>query len=89
MRPRPLRWRIAHDRTTIAQKAPYPVDVKAGEGLLVRLRPQRQAAVLRRIPRGHRLHADALPAEKDGTLYFCGCKHTGAAPLCDGTHNSL
>jgi CDGSH iron-sulfur domain-containing protein 3 len=24
-----------------------------------------------------------------GTVYFCGCKHTGTPPLCDGTHRKL
>lgn len=28
-------------------------------------------------------------AEKSATVYFCGCKHSGGAPLCDGTHSKL
>jgi CDGSH-type Zn-finger protein len=28
-------------------------------------------------------------ATTDRTLYFCGCKATGKAPLCDGAHNRL
>jgi CDGSH-type Zn-finger protein len=28
-------------------------------------------------------------ASEDRTLYFCGCKHTAGAPLCDGSHNKL
>ena len=28
-------------------------------------------------------------AEESRTLYFCGCKRTGGAPLCDGSHNAL
>jgi CDGSH-type Zn-finger protein len=28
-------------------------------------------------------------AEKDGEVYFCGCKATGKSPLCDGGHNKL
>ena len=28
-------------------------------------------------------------AEKTRTLYFCACKHTKGAPLCDGSHNAL
>jgi len=27
-------------------------------------------------------------AEKDGRLWFCGCKQTGRAPLCDGRHKA-
>ena len=25
----------------------------------------------------------------DGKVFFCGCKHTANAPLCDGTHSTL
>ncbi len=28
-------------------------------------------------------------ADKDRTVYFCGCKSSGKAPLCDGAHNKL
>jgi len=26
---------------------------------------------------------------KERTVYFCACKQTAGAPLCDGTHNRL
>ena len=28
-------------------------------------------------------------SESDRTLYFCACKHSKHAPLCDGTHKTL
>jgi CDGSH-type Zn-finger protein len=28
-------------------------------------------------------------AECSGRVYFCACKHSAKAPLCDGTHKSL
>jgi CDGSH-type Zn-finger protein len=28
-------------------------------------------------------------AEQAGIVSFCGCKATGNAPRCDGTHNKL
>jgi CDGSH-type Zn-finger protein len=28
-------------------------------------------------------------AEEAGTISFCGCKHSGKQPRCDGTHRSL
>jgi CDGSH-type Zn-finger protein len=28
-------------------------------------------------------------AEKDGEVWFCGCKATSNQPMCDGSHNSL
>jgi len=24
-----------------------------------------------------------------GRVYFCACKHSASAPLCDGTHKTL
>jgi CDGSH-type Zn-finger protein len=28
-------------------------------------------------------------AKRDQTVWFCGCKKAGTAPLCDGTHSDL
>jgi CDGSH-type Zn-finger protein len=28
-------------------------------------------------------------ATRTGTAWFCGCKHTKNAPLCDGSHKAL
>jgi CDGSH-type Zn-finger protein len=28
-------------------------------------------------------------AEVSKTVWFCGCKRSGKAPLCDGTHKAL
>jgi CDGSH-type Zn-finger protein len=28
-------------------------------------------------------------ATENMTVYFCGCKQSANAPLCDGTHKSL
>jgi CDGSH-type Zn-finger protein len=28
-------------------------------------------------------------ATETKTVFFCGCKHTGGKPFCDGTHKSL
>ena len=28
-------------------------------------------------------------AEKDETVYLCGCKHTGEGPRCDGSHKTV
>ena len=32
---------------------------------------------------------ELFTAEQDETVWICQCKRTGAAPRCDGTHNSL
>ncbi|MGZ6000006.1 MAG: CDGSH iron-sulfur domain-containing protein, partial [Rhizomicrobium sp.] len=28
-------------------------------------------------------------ADATKTVWFCGCKNTKSAPLCDGSHNAL
>ena len=78
------------DIPLIAQKAPYPVEVEGGKDLLlVRLRQVGQAAVLRWLAQGHQFNPVKYTAEASKKVFFCGCKHTAKAPLCDGTHNKL
>jgi CDGSH-type Zn-finger protein len=31
----------------------------------------------------------AYTADVTGTKWFCGCKHSGTKPMCDGTHKKL
>lgn len=75
---------------TIAQKAPYPVDVEAGKKYFWCAcgRSSKQP-----FCDGSHEGTDITPlsysAEDSKTLYFCGCKHTGGAPLCDGAHKNL
>ena len=74
----------------IAQKASYPVAVPQGEKYF-------WCAYGRSANQPFRdgSHKDTglapLPwsAAADKTLYFCGCKRIGGAPLCDGSHNQL
>ena len=75
---------------TIAQKAPFGVDVEAGKsywwcacGLSAR----------QPFCDGSHKGGPHVPvefkADETKTVWFCGCKHTAGAPLCDGSHNSL
>ena len=74
----------------IAQKAPYPVDVKTGKKYFWCACGKSATQ-----PFCDGSHKDTAftpvvyQAEKDRTLYFCGCKHTAGVPLCDGSHNKL
>ncbi|MFP6816548.1 MAG: CDGSH iron-sulfur domain-containing protein [Pseudomonadales bacterium] len=74
----------------IAQKAPYPVDVKTGEKYF-----WCACGKSRKQPFCDGSHQDteftplAYTAEEDKTLFFCGCKHTDRQPMCDGSHSSL
>ena len=35
------------------------------------------------------LHGQLKDNEKDGNIAWCGCKISGNAPFCDGSHNKL
>lgn len=74
----------------IAQKAPFPIDVTAGEKYFWCACGK---SANQPFCDGSHKDTDFTPlpytAERDRTLFFCGCKHSGGAPLCDGTHNSL
>jgi len=75
---------------TIAQKAPYPVDVQAGRKYFwCACGRSSKQPFCDGSHEGTGLTPLAYSAEKDRTLYFCGCKHTAGAPLCDGSHNAL
>ena len=75
---------------TVAQKAPYGVDVEEGKtyfwcacGLSAN-QPfcdgSHKGTSLRSLP---------FTAEKSGTVWLCGCKMTQGVPFCDGSHKTL
>jgi CDGSH-type Zn-finger protein len=74
----------------IAQKAPYPIEVEAGQKYF-----WCACGKSGNQPFCDGSHKDTefvptpFEAEESKTLYFCGCKHTAGAPLCDGSHNTL
>ncbi len=75
---------------TIAQKAPYPVDVEAGKKYFWCACGK---STNQPFCDGSHQDSEFLPhayeAEESKTLYFCGCKQTNGVPLCDGTHAKL
>ncbi|MDP6374835.1 MAG: CDGSH iron-sulfur domain-containing protein [Pseudomonadales bacterium] len=74
----------------IAQKAPFAVDVVAGEKYF-----WCTCGKSCNQPFCDGSHQDTAftpvkyEADDDRTVYFCGCKHSEKAPLCDGTHADL
>ena len=74
----------------IAQKAPYPIDVKSGEKYFWCACGK---SANQPFCDGSHQGGDFTPmvyqAEVDQKLFFCGCKQSKGAPLCDGSHNQL
>jgi len=74
----------------IAQKAPFGVEVEAGQTYWwCRCgRSQKQP-----FCDGSHKSTEFTPlkytAEESKKVFFCGCKHSARQPLCDGTHNAL
>jgi CDGSH-type Zn-finger protein len=75
---------------TVAQKAPYPVEVEEGQKYFwCACGKSANQPFCDGSHQGTDFTPMAYKAEQTRTLYFCGCKHTNGAPLCDGTHNGL
>ncbi len=75
---------------TIAQKAPYGVEVEAGKTYYwCACGKSAKQPFCDGSHKGSEFAPKPYAADKDGTAYFCGCKHTNNAPMCDGAHKSL
>jgi CDGSH-type Zn-finger protein len=75
---------------TIAQKAPYAMDVEAGKTYW--WCTCGQSAKQPFCDGSHKtttFQPLAWKAENSGKAWLCGCKHTKKSPLCDGTHKGL
>jgi CDGSH-type Zn-finger protein len=75
---------------TIAQKAPYAVEVEAGKSYYWCACGRSNTQ-----PFCDGSHKDSaftpakFEATESKTLYFCGCKHSANPILCDGSHHKL
>lgn len=78
------------DTPTIAQKAPYPVEVEAGKTYF-----WCRCGKSSRQPFCDGSHKDTgfaplkWQAPETRRVFFCGCKHSDNAPLCDGSHSRI
>ena len=78
------------DNPTIAQKAPYDVEVEAGQTYYwCTCGKSNTQPYCDGSHQGTSFEPMAYTAEATGTVYLCGCKHTKNAPMCDGSHNEL
>jgi CDGSH-type Zn-finger protein len=80
----------ATPRPTIAQRAPYPIEVEAGRtywwcacGL------SSKQPFCDGTHKGSGMAPLQYTAAQDGRVWFCGCKHSAKVPLCDGRHKAL
>ncbi len=88
--PREAMEHAGMSQSVIAQKAPYAVDVVAGEKYFWCSCGRSQTQ-----PLCDGSHKDSgftplkYAAQQNETLYFCGCKQSKTPPLCDGQHKQL
>ena len=70
----------------IAQKAPYAVDLKAGDYFWCACGRSKNQPFCDGSHKGTGFEPLAWVAQESGRVWFCGCKQTAGAPLCDGSH---
>ena len=76
--------------TTIAQKAPYPVEVEAGKTYWwCACGKSARQPFCDGSHKGSSITPLAYTAEQTGKVWFCGCKQGNKGALCDGTHKGL
>jgi CDGSH-type Zn-finger protein len=57
--------------------------------LVVRVRPVKVAAVLRRLAQRHGFTPRQQDIAEAKTVAWCGCKHSNNGCFCDGSHAKL
>jgi CDGSH-type Zn-finger protein len=79
------------NKPDIAQKKPYPVELKVGEKYLFCAcgKGNNQPFCDLVSHKNTDYSPRAFQVEKDGTYYLCGCKHSKNQPFCDATHKTL
>jgi CDGSH-type Zn-finger protein len=76
--------------STIAQKAPFPIQVESGKSYFwCACGRSSKQPFCDGSHKGSEFSPVKFEATESKTLYFCGCKHSHTAPLCDGSHKKL
>jgi CDGSH-type Zn-finger protein len=75
---------------SIAQKAPFPVQVEGGKSYFwCACGRSAKQPFCDGSHKGSEFSPVKFDATESKTVYFCGCKHSHKAPLCDGSHQQL
>lgn len=74
---------------TVAQKAPYGVDLEPGTYWWCACGRSRNQPFCDGSHKGTEFSPRKLEVKEKGKVWLCGCKHTGNAPHCDGSHKNL
>lgn len=75
---------------TIAQKAPYAIEVEPGKTYYwCSCGQSKNQPFCDGSHKGTEFTPVAFTAEKAETKYFCGCKMSANKPFCDGAHAKL
>jgi len=77
-------------KPTIAQKAPFAVEVESGKSYYwCSCGQSKNQPFCDGSHQGTSFTPTEYKATENKTVYFCGCKHSKAGALCDGSHSSL
>ena len=75
---------------TIAQKAPYVLEMKAGDKVAwCACGDSKGQPYCDGSHQGTDFKPTIVTIEKDGNVAWCGCKKSTTKPYCDGTHSKL
>jgi len=74
---------------TIAQKAPYDMELEPGTYWWCACGKSTNQPFCDGSHKGSGFAPVRLEISKRKQVWLCGCKHSGTMPFCDGTHNRL
>ncbi|MBL8384076.1 MAG: CDGSH iron-sulfur domain-containing protein [Burkholderiales bacterium] len=74
---------------TIAQKAPYALDLAAGDYWWCSCGKSAKQPFCDGSHKGSAFTPTKFTLEEAKKVWLCGCKHSAGKPFCDGAHKAL